>query len=98
MASKKGLTTGRFGPRYGTRVRKAISEIEKMQKQKHECPVCRYKKVKRVGYAIWLCKKCGAKFAGGAYKPKVGLIAPIPVLSEEKKTLEGGSPEGGTEK
>ncbi len=70
MATKKSMTSGRFGVRYGTRVRKRISEIEAVQKKRHECPVCHYVKVKRVSMGIWGCRHCGAKFAGGAWQPK----------------------------
>ncbi len=87
MATKKSLSTGRFGSRYGTRIRKNVAEIEKVQKKKHPCPVCTYQRVKRVGSGIWLCKKCGAKFAGGAYKPKAG-VAKIFAASEEMKKKE----------
>jgi large subunit ribosomal protein L37Ae len=75
MATKKGMTSGRFGVRYGTRVRKRISEIEAVQKLKHECPVCHYVKVRRVSMGIWSCKHCGAKFAGGAWQPKTDAAA-----------------------
>lgn len=80
MHTRKVFTSGRFGVRYGTRNRKTIAEIESIQKQDHECPVCRYRKVRRLGFAIWLCGKCGAKFAGGAYKPKVGAVVPLEAL------------------
>ncbi len=86
MHTKKVFTSGRFGVRYGTRNRKAIAEIESIQKQDHDCPVCHYRTVRRLGCAIWLCKKCGAKFAGGAYKPKVGAVIPLDVIMTAKKS------------
>ncbi len=38
-------------------------------KQKHVCPVCGRKAVRRISTGIWQCQKCGATFAGGAYLP-----------------------------
>ena len=70
MARKVG-TAGRFGTRYGRRTRQKIAEIEKIQKQRHLCPKCDMPYVKRVSSGIWKCKKCGTKFAGSAYFPKV---------------------------
>ena len=68
---------GRFGPRYGRRVKVAIKNIESNLKKKHVCPVCKKAGVKRVAAGIWSCSKCGTKFAGGAYAPRsetVGVI------------------------
>ncbi|MFN6992254.1 MAG: 50S ribosomal protein L37ae [Fervidobacterium sp.] len=68
--TKKIGSAGRYGVRYGRKTKEAIRQIEKKQKQRHECPVCRKKAVVRVAAGIWKCKKCNAKFAGGAYEPK----------------------------
>ena len=78
MASKskhvaKGRVTGsagRFGPRYGRFCRKMVNESEKISHAKHLCPMCDTIAVKRVGTGIWECKKCGYKYAGGAYVPQ----------------------------
>ncbi len=71
MSRKKSIgTAGRFGSRYGKKDRKAVSEIEKIQKQKHICPSCKMPYVKRSSSGIWKCKKCGTKFAGSAYTIK----------------------------
>ncbi len=69
---KKVGTTGRFGPRYGTRAKKIVAAIEKRQRQKQACPYCERKTLKRIAAGIWYCKKCKVKFAGGAYFPKTG--------------------------
>ena len=63
-------TAGRFQARYGVRARTQIRLVEAQQKAKHVCPNCGHKKVKRAGTGIWKCKKCGVKFAGGAYLPR----------------------------
>ena len=71
MAKKKKIGSGgRFGSRYGRRIRTLVSDIEKIQKQRHICPVCKMVFVERLASGIWVCKKCGAKFAGSAYEPR----------------------------
>lgn len=67
--TKKAGKTGRFGTRYGSTVRKRVREVEKKQSQKHKCPSCASKKVKRLAVALWECGFCGHKYAGGAYEP-----------------------------
>jgi len=62
-------SAGRFGPRYGKKVRKLVSEIEKLQKKRHVCPKCKMPYVKRISTGIYYCKKCKTKFAGKAYHP-----------------------------
>ncbi len=69
MAKKVG-PAGRYGSRYGKRIREMVLKIEKKQRQRHVCPKCKMKKVKRVSTGIYLCKKCGTKFASGAYYPE----------------------------
>lgn len=63
-------STKRFGARYGRKIRKKVSEIEKKQKSTYECPNCKQKSLERKGTGIWECKKCGNKIAGGAYQPQ----------------------------
>ena len=68
--TKKVGSSGRFKARYGVRARTKIRNVEIHQKAKHICSSCGHKKVKRASTSIWQCKKCGVKFAGGAYLPK----------------------------
>jgi len=70
MKTKKVGSAGRFGARYGKKVREKVAEIEREMRKRHVCPVCDMPYVKRLASGIWVCKKCGAKFAGGAYTPK----------------------------
>jgi large subunit ribosomal protein L37Ae len=68
MSGKKKIgSAGRYGSRYGKKVRQLVSDIEKVQKRRHICPKCDMPYVNRVAAGIWSCKKCGAKFAGGAW-------------------------------
>ncbi len=67
---KKVSTTGRFGPRYGVRVRRSTKNIEESLRHKYECPKCNHHKVSRESSGIWTCSKCGLTFAGGAYQPQ----------------------------
>lgn len=73
MAKKsKGVgSAGRFGTRYGRKLRSKISMVEAEQKKNHICPSCKKPKVKREAKGIWKCSKCGHKFAGRAYVPGV---------------------------
>ncbi|MBD3354182.1 MAG: 50S ribosomal protein L37ae [Candidatus Lokiarchaeota archaeon] len=64
--TKKVGKTGRYGARYGSRVRKKYNDIITI-KDPQRCPKCFTKGVKRLSVGIWYCKKCGAKFTGGAY-------------------------------
>jgi large subunit ribosomal protein L37Ae len=73
MSKKKSGTAARFGPRYGKKDREKVSEIERIEKQRHICPKCNMQYVKRVSSGIWFCKKCGTKFAGPAYTPPSGV-------------------------
>jgi large subunit ribosomal protein L37Ae len=58
-----------FSAKYGTTPRRRLFDILSEMRKPHECPRCRFKKVKRLSVGLWLCRKCGYKFAGGAYSP-----------------------------
>jgi large subunit ribosomal protein L37Ae len=75
--TKKIGSAGRFGARYGLRIRKKVTEIEAVQKQKHKCPNCFKFALKRIASGIWQCAACNSKFAGKAYEP--GLEKPLVV-------------------
>ena len=68
--ARRSGSAGRFGPRYGRVARKRVSEIEAQMHADHTCPECGDDRVGRTGTAIWTCKGCGHKFAGGSYRPE----------------------------
>ena len=67
--TKKVGSTGRYGPRIGTRLRSAIRKIEDEKKVPHKCPECGKERIKKQAVGIWICASCGLEFAGGAYIP-----------------------------
>lgn len=79
MPRTKVGAAGKYGPRYGTKIRKLALEIERKLRRRYRCPSCGAERVKRVSTSIWQCGKCGLKFAGGAYSPAAqAATAPAP--------------------
>jgi large subunit ribosomal protein L37Ae len=70
-AKKKIGSAGRFGARYGLKIRKKVKAIEQIQRGKHKCPFCLKLAVKRIASGIWFCTHCNSKFAGKAYEPGI---------------------------
>ncbi len=68
--TKKVGSTGRFGPRYGAKLRRRVLDIDKRRSEPHRCPSCATKgSLKRTAAGLWRCGKCDILFAGGAYVP-----------------------------
>ncbi len=65
--TKKVGKAGRFGVRYGLKIRKRFLSVE--AKKTKICPYCFKRQLKRVASGIFECKACGRKFAGKAYYP-----------------------------
>jgi len=63
---KKTKAAGRFGARYGRRVRVKIANIETNQRKKQSCIFCNGT-AKRLSKGIWECNKCDKKFAAHTY-------------------------------
>jgi len=63
---KKAKAAGRFGTRYGRKIRVKIAEIESEQRKKQQCIFCNGT-AKRLAKGIWKCKKCDKKFASNTY-------------------------------
>jgi len=70
VKKKKIGAAGRFGAGYG-KVKNKLIAVEAKQRTRQECPFCKGR-AKRQARGIWLCSKCGKKFAGGTFhlKPK----------------------------
>jgi large subunit ribosomal protein L37Ae len=64
---KKVRAAGRFGARYGKRVRTKLADVEVKQRVRQKCPFCSRMGVKRVSKGIWKCPKCLKKFASDVY-------------------------------
>ncbi len=62
---KKIGAAGKFGAGYG-KPKIKFSAVEKKQRVKQICPFCKGR-AKRVSNGVWVCQKCGKKFAGGTY-------------------------------
>src|SRR3989449_3834561 len=69
--TRKAGIVGRFGPRYGVRIRRRVQEIEEGLKGRHTCPRCAAISVRRKSTGVWACRRCGYVFAGGAHPPVV---------------------------
>ena len=67
--TKKAGRAGRFGARYGVTLRQRVAKIETNMKVLHKCPSCQTKAVRRLSTGIWVCRKCGHTYTGGAYVP-----------------------------
>jgi large subunit ribosomal protein L37Ae len=76
-------SSARFGVRYGVSVRRRIDEIESKQKQKQHCIFC-MGIAKRISKGIWVCKKCGKKFAGHAYYLELSTAANAEERAKDK--------------
>ena len=64
---KKSKSAGRFGARYGKKVRDNLVKVESKQRAKQKCPFCEKLGVKRLAKGIWKCPKCDKKFASNTY-------------------------------
>ncbi|WP_455393231.1 50S ribosomal protein L37Ae [[Eubacterium] cellulosolvens] len=89
--TKKVGTSGRYGARYGVKLRRQISTLESRQKKKHICPECKYSSVKRASTGIWVCRHCGYTFTGGAYLPTTAVgesrMESLQYLAKETQSL-----------
>jgi large subunit ribosomal protein L37Ae len=64
---KVGIT-GKYGTRYGAKLRKQAKAIEILQRTKYVCPFCGKKSIRRQAVGIWRCRACRRCMAGGAWE------------------------------
>ena len=64
---KVGIT-GKYGTRYGQKLRKQVKAIEILQRTKYTCPFCGKNSIKRAAVGIWRCRACRRNIAGGAWE------------------------------
>ena len=66
---KKTKSAGRFGARYGKKIKAKLVKVEEKQRKKQKCPFCEKLGVKKLSKGIWQCtrKKCNKKFASNTY-------------------------------
>ena len=90
--TKKVGNTGWMGPRYGIRIRRKVLELDRARVLSAACPRCSTVSMDRIASGVFECRRCGAKFASGAY-----LFTPPPPItrSERESTLGAPSPPKG---
>ncbi len=64
---KVGIT-GKFGTRYGAKLRKQVKAIDILQRTKYICPFCGKNSIRRFAVGIWRCRACRRNIAGGAWE------------------------------
>ena len=66
--TRKVGITGKYGTRYGQKLRKQVKAIEILQRVRWICPFCGKKSIKRQAAGIWRCRGCRRAIAGGAWE------------------------------
>ncbi len=59
---------GKYGTRYGAKLRKQVKKIEIIQRELYDCIFCGRRSVKRIAAGIWRCKGCRRCVAGGCWE------------------------------
>lgn len=65
--TKAGIT-GKYGTRYGQKLRKQVKGIEILQRKKSICPFCGKTSIKRQAAGIWRCRACRRVLSGGCWE------------------------------
>jgi large subunit ribosomal protein L37Ae len=65
---KKMGIAGRFRTSYGNSIKYRWKDVMDKLKSEQKCPKCHTKlRNMRLFVGVWQCRKCGAKFTGGAW-------------------------------
>ncbi|MCI4362883.1 MAG: 50S ribosomal protein L37ae [Thermoplasmata archaeon] len=81
--TKKIGSTGWMGPRYGIRIRRRVLEIDRESEKDAPCPQCSTVTLARVASGVFECRRCGTRFASGAY-----VFSPPPPITRSERTQE----------
>jgi large subunit ribosomal protein L37Ae len=86
---KVGIT-GKYGTRYGAKLRKQAKAIEILQRTKYTCPFCGKNSIRRHAVGIWRCKACRRTCAGGAWEfaTSAALTAKTTINRLKKEVIE----------
>jgi large subunit ribosomal protein L37Ae len=86
---KVGIT-GKYGTRYGAKLRKQAKAIEILQRTKYTCPFCGKNSIRRHAVGIWRCKACRRTCAGGAWEfaTSAALTAKTTINRLKKEVVE----------
>jgi large subunit ribosomal protein L37Ae len=88
--TKKVGNTGWMGPRYGIRIRRRVLDIDRARSPNTACPRCSTVTLRRVASGVFECRRCGTRFASGAY-----LFTPPPPITRAERevpAVEGRAP------
>ncbi|MDO9536993.1 MAG: 50S ribosomal protein L37ae [Thermoplasmata archaeon] len=86
--TKKVGMAGKFGARYGVKIRKQIKSVSRHRAHPQRCPECQQDAVKRVASGIWHCRHCNLKFAASAYNIRTRSYTREEATTEKAKFLQ----------
>jgi large subunit ribosomal protein L37Ae len=86
--TKKVGNTGWMGARYGIRIRRRVLEIDAVKRARSSCPKCATVTLVRVASGVYECRRCGERFASGAYQ----FTPPPPITRTERGRAPGDAP------
>lgn len=91
--TKKVGIAGKYGPRYGIRIRRRLHDVEEAMREKHPCLQCNTGILKRVSTGVFECRKCGVKLASSAYYPTPPKAITKKIEEEAKEEMKKKEPE-----
>ena len=87
--TKKVGNTGWMGARYGIRSRRRVLGIDRARARPAACPRCATVTMERVASGVFECRRCGTRFASGAY-----LFSPPPPIVRSERSTPGAPGKG----